>query len=496
MRTKKFGLVPRLLYGILALTFAVSCGRSQGGAGADGNQGSALPSAQPSVQQTMTGNTLSDVAERTIDSVVNISSSKTIKVSPGGSGSPFFDDPFFRFFFNPQGRSDRPITRRENALGSGVIVSADGIILTNNHMVQGADKLTVILRDKRQFEAEVVGADPPSDVAVIRLKKKADNLKPIPFGDSDALRLAEVVLAIGNPFGLDHTVTMGIVSAKGRNNIGITDYEDFIQTDAAINPGNSGGALINLRGQLVGINTAIVSNTGQYNGIGFAIPSNMAKSVMEILVKGKKIVRGWLGVGIQEITSDMAEAMGMKKPGGVLISEVSKDSPASKAGLKSGDVILSVNGKETNSPGELMSTIALLGPDKKVTLRILRGGKEQNIEAKLAERPANPRAALSSGKQEKSSLDGFEVSSLTPELRNAFHIPGEIVAGVVITAVEEGGAADEAGLKPGDVILKIDNRVADSVDTFVSAYKKAKNKTLLYIWRDGAYMFRVLRKER
>lgn len=496
MWTKTFRPATMLLLVLLIIAGALSCSRGseENGNVGEVKSGVSLPSAQQTLQQTLGAFTISDVAERTIDSVVNISTTKVVRINPGTSDAPFFDNPFFNFFFQQPRRSGKPIVRRENALGSGVIVSDDGIILTNNHVVQGADKLTVTLRDKRQFDAEVVGTDPPSDIAVIRLKKKAGNLKPISFGDSDSLRLAEVVLAIGNPFGLDHTVTMGIVSAKGRSNVGLVDYENFIQTDAAINPGNSGGALINLRGELVGINTAIASNTGQYNGVGFAIPSNMAKTIMETLARGKKIRRGWLGVGIQDITSDMADALGLKNPGGVLVSEVSKDSPARKAGLKTGDVILGVNGREMKSASELMNTIAMLGPDKKIIIRVLRDGKEQNIEVMLAERPANPRMAFQSGEEKKKTLDSFEVSPLTSEIRDTFNIPPEILIGVVVTAVEDGSAADTAGLRPGDVIQKINNRDADSVETFTGEYRKAKDRVLLYVWRDGAHFFRVLRK--
>jgi len=288
---------------------------------------------------------------------------------------------------------------------------------------------------------------------------------------------------------------MGIVSAKGRSNVRLVDYENFIQTDAAINPGSSGGALINLRGELVGVNTAIAGRSGEYQGIGFAIPSNMAKSVMGTLAKGEKIVRGWLGVRIRDINPEMADALGIKTARGVLVSEVSKSGPARKAGLKAGDVIIRVDGREMESANELLNAIAMLGSDKKITLRIFRDGREQNIEVKLAERPADPREAFESEREGK-TLDGFEVSPLTRDIRYMFNIPPEILTGVVVTEVEDGSPADDAGLRPGDVIRKINNRGADSVGTFVGEYRKAKDRVLLYVWRDGVHFFRMLRKGR
>ena len=247
---------------------------------------------------------IADIAESRISGVVNISSTKVTHTKTGQYFNPFFNDPFFREFFGHRFYGI-PEERREKSLGSGVIVSEDGLVLTNNHVVENAAEILVTLSDKRELEAEIVGTDPKSDVAIIRLKGNTKDLTPVPIGNSGELRLGDIVLAIGNPFGLDHTVTMGIVSAKGRANVGITDYEDFIQTDAAINPGNSGGALINMKGELVGINTAIVSKSGGYQGIGFAIPSNMAKAVMESLVKYGKVVRGWLGVSTQDLDQDL-----------------------------------------------------------------------------------------------------------------------------------------------------------------------------------------------
>ncbi len=483
---------------VLVLAFAailtVSCGN--GGSGkAPGTEGTSLPSAAKTLDQTLGTSTISDVAEKTVDSVVNISTTKTVRVERGVSGMPF-DDPFFRRFFGPEGKNGRPDTRRENSLGSGVIVGSDGVILTNNHVVRDADQVTVILHDNRKFDAKVVSADPASDLAVIRIKQKVEGLRPLPFGDSDKLRLGEVVLAIGNPFGLSHTVTMGIVSAKGRSNVGVAAYEDFIQTDAAINPGNSGGALINLRGELVGVNTAIASSTGEYQGIGFAIPSNMAKTIMGTLAKGGKIDRGWIGVELREVTPEIAEAIGLKNPSGALVSDVFDNSPAKKAGLQAGDVILAVNGKPMDTVIQLRNTIAGLGSNKRVSLRVFRDGKEVNIPVTLGERPENPQTVQSEERGSRvKSFAGMEIAPLNAANRDAFQIPPEVVTGVIVTGIEEGGAAEQTGLQAGDVIRKINNRTADSVDTVTREYAKAKKKVLLYVWREGANLFLVMEKK-
>jgi serine protease Do len=489
------GRITTVLVLVTAAFFTVSCGN--GGSGrVPGTEGTVLPSAAKTLDRTLGASTISDVAEKTVDSVVNISTVKTVRVERGAYGLPL-DDPFFRRFFGPEGRNGRPDTRRESSLGSGVIVSSDGVILTNNHVVRDADQVTVILHDNRKFDAKVVGADPASDLAVIRIDKKVDGLRPLPFGDSDKLRLGEVVLAIGNPFGLSHTVTMGIVSAKGRSNVGVAAYEDFIQTDAAINPGNSGGALINLRGELVGVNTAIASSTGEYQGIGFAIPANMAKSIMGTLAKGGKIVRGWIGVGLREVTPDIAEAIGLKKEGGALVGEVFDDGPGKKAGLQPGDVILAVDGKSMENMSHLRNTIAGLGANKRVTLRVFRDGREINLPVTLGERPENPEIARGGedrgGKMK--SFGGLAVSSLNMATRETFQIPDEVTSGVVVTGIQAESAAEQAGLQMGDVIRKINNRPAGSVDAVIREYERAKNKVLLYVWREGSNLFLVLEKK-
>ncbi|NOZ87236.1 MAG: DegQ family serine endoprotease [Deltaproteobacteria bacterium] len=439
-------------------------------------------------------NVIADVAERAVKSVVNVSSTKVIKMPGGRVFSPFFNDPFFRYFFGQPYSRNIPKERKERSLGSGVIVSKDGIILTNNHVVAKADQVQVSFGDdKDEYEAKIIGTDPKSDVAVLKIKKKIKGLQPIPFGDSNKLRLGDIVLAIGNPFGLSHTVTMGIVSAKGRANMGITDYENFIQTDAAINPGNSGGAMVNLRGELVGINTAILSRSGGSQGIGFAIPSNMAKSVMESLLKNGRVVRGWLGVVIQDVNKDLADAMKLKTYKGVLISDVIKGSPAKKAGIKRGDVVISVNGTKVNSTGKLRNLIAMLGANAKARLKILRKGKKINISVLLGEQPDNMGISAKVN-ENQGPLGGLTLGSLNQVNRDKFNIPDKLKEGVVVTDVQQGSPSQFAGLMPGDVILEIDQKPIKSVSDFRKLYNNAKGNILLLVYRKGATMYIVLRR--
>jgi serine protease Do len=313
---------------------------------------------------TLTDASIPDVAERVVDSVVNISTSK------GGHGGPAANDPFFTDPDSPW-YGMQPSERKQQSKGSGVIVTAGGRIVTNAHVVNGADDIKVTLHDGTDLDAKVVGIDSKADVAVIQLKGKVPALKPLVFGDSSTLRLGEVVLAVGDPFGVGKSVTMGIVSAKGRGNMGIEEYEDFIQTDAAINPGNSGGALVNLRGELIGINTAIASRTGAYAGIGFAIPSNMAKPIMEMLVKDGKVVRGYLGINIQTATAELAREHKLGASRGAVVAAVEPTSPAAKAGLATGDVIVTLNGSDIRTGDALRNTIAMIKPGTTVDLEVV-----------------------------------------------------------------------------------------------------------------------------
>jgi serine protease Do len=341
------------------------------------------PEAAHAAPSAITDASIPDVAERVVESVVNISTSKAVRGGPAES-DPFFTDP------DSPGFGTRPSQKRLASMGSGVIVTSGGRILTNAHVVNGADDIKVTVHDGTDYEAKLIGIDPKADLAVLQLKGKVPALRPLSFGDSSQLRLGEVVLAVGNPFGVGKSVTMGIVSAKGRGNMGIEEYEDFIQTDAAINQGNSGGALVNLRGELVGVNTAIASRSGGYQGIGFAIPSNMARPIMEMLVKDGKVVRGFLGVNIQTVTADLAKENNLGTARGAVVADVQPNSPAAQAGLMAGDVIVALNGSEIRSSDVLRNTIALLKPGTTVDLEVVGRGqaaKKKLVKAKLGALP-------------------------------------------------------------------------------------------------------------
>jgi len=442
----------------------------------------------------VTSDAIANVAEKRVLAVVNIS---TTKKSVAGKSHPLMQDPFFRRFFGPggppRGQQRQP---RENSLGSGVIVRKDGIILTNNHVIEKAESIRVTLSDGRDFAAEVVGADPKSDIAVIRMTKPPRDLRPIPLGNSERLRLGEMVVAIGNPFGLGHTVTMGIVSAKGRANVGIVDYEDFIQTDAAINPGNSGGALIDLHGNLVGINTAIASRSGGYQGIGFAVPSNMARSVMNSLLKHGRVIRGWLGVAIQPVTRDLQRAMNLRTKQGVLISDVMQDSPAARGGLKRGDVIVSLAGETMKDPSHLRNRIAASGSGATVKMAIVREGKKRSIRIKLGELDgAQGRAKMEQpAKAKGGQLAGLVVENITASMRTKYSIPSRIKAGVVITSIESNSAADRAGLRVGDVLVEVNQKSVRSIAAFKQRYRRSGKRTLLLIQRAERTLYIVLNK--
>ena len=406
-----------------------------------------------------------------------------------------FDDPFFRFFFGP-GQNGGSREQREQGLGSGVIVG-DGLVVTNNHVIDHADEIKVATLDNRQFDAQLVGSDPKTDLALLRLKGDTKGLKPIALGDSARLRLGDVVLAIGNPFGVGQTVTMGIVSAKNRSDLGIEDYEDFIQTDAAINPGNSGGALVDMEGNLVGINTAILSRSGGNVGIGFAIPSNMARPIVESLMNHGKVVRGWLGVAIQPLDSDMAKALNLPENSGVLVSDVTKDTPAAKAGVRRGDVIMSVNDIKVRTTGELRNSIAAAGANRAVKLRILRDRKEQVLTVALAEMPgklgdANSASGSAGG---KSAADiGMELQPLTPDLRHKLDVPAEITQGVVISDLDPKSDAAHAGLRPGDVLLELNRQRVTSAADVQKIWQGSKGSLLALVLRKGTTNYVIIKR--
>ena len=430
---------------------------------------------------------IADIAERVVPAVVNISATR---VGREFRQEPFFDDPLFRdFFHGPMSPRSGP----EQSLGSGVIVSADGVILTNNHVVQHAKEIQVKLRDGREYKAKLIGTDPKSDLAALRLQGKIEKLTPLAFGNSDQLRLGDVVLAIGNPFGVGQTVTMGIVSGLGRDGIGLADYEDFIQTDAAINPGNSGGALVDMRGQLVGINTAILSRSGGNQGIGFAIPSNMARPVLDALLHGGKVARGWLGVSIQDVDDKLASALDLGIKRGVLVSDVNKGSPAARAGLQRGDVIVAMNGEEMTSTRKLRNRIAAAGPKAAVTLEVVRKGARKKLSVALAELP-DTLAGPASDAPGEGALEGVSVSALDAATRRLHSIPGEIDEGVLVTAIEPGSPALAAGLRIGDVIVEVNKRSVDSVAAFKRAYAASRDPVVLLVQRGGATLYMVIRQ--
>ena len=412
------------------------------------------------------------IVEAVKPAVVNISTVKTVRIR-----DPFFDDPFFRRFFGePFGI---PRERKQAGLGSGVIVDPSGYILTNNHVIRGADEIKVTLLDKREFKGKVIGTDPKTDLAVVKIEAK--DLPYVSLGDSDKLKVGELVIAIGNPYGLSQTVTMGIVSATGRANVGIADYEDFIQTDAAINPGNSGGALVNVRGELIGINTAIFSTTGGYQGIGFAIPSNMAKAVMEQLIKNKKVIRGWLGVSVQALSQEMKKHFGLKEDRGVLINQVFENSPAEKAGLKEEDIILKYNGKDITDPTQLRNLVASTPPGKEVEITIFRDGKVITTKVTIEELPQEVVAARG---EYENALKGVMVQNITPELRRELQIPPKIT-GVIVSDIAEDSPA-QGYLQKGDVIMAINRTKITSTKDYQKIVSKLKEgEVLLFIYRDG-----------
>ena len=394
-----------------------------------------------------------DVAEKTMPAVVNISTDKMVDNS---AQRPFMNDPMFRRFFNmPDDDVHNNPERLEHSLGSGIVISPDGYILTNNHVVENASKIRVTFLGDKEYEAEIIGTDPPTDVALIKID--ADNLPIVHIGDSDKLRVGDQVMAIGNPFGVGQTVTLGIVSALGRN-IGLMDYSDLIQTDASINPGNSGGALVNMQGQLVGMNAAILSRSGGSQGIGFAIPTSMAMRIVDSLRETGTVQRAYLGVLPQPVDQSMADYYGMDRPRGVLITQVNEDTPAEKAGLKDGDIILSVDGREIKNPSMLRNVISLSEVGQEVELAIVREGKEKNVVVKLekfpdpeqlaeADAPADP--------DEDETLDGVIVREMTSSMRAMMEALPEDMEGLVVTGVEQTSNAAREGLAEGDIILEV-----------------------------------------
>src|SRR5271167_130557 len=427
------------------------------------------------------------IVKAVLPTVVNISSSKVVR-TPNQLSGPMMD-PFFQQFFGDgsDGRFSVPRERRERSLGSGVIVSPEGYILTNNHVVDGATDIRVTLSDKRECKATIVGTDPKTDVAV--LKVDGTNLTAATMGNSSNVQVGDYALAIGDPFGVGQTVTMGIVSAKGRTNLGIEDYEDFIQTDAPINPGNSGGALVNDRGELIGINTAILSHgSGGNEGIGFAVPINLAHQVMDQILKNGKVTRAYLGIIPQDVTPAIAKAMGQSEPRGVLVGDVSPNSPAQESGLRRGDIILEVNGQPVADANELRMSISMMQPAATVKLNVVRNGDRCDVSVKLGQLPTPEEHAQVEKNGSESALEGVTVENLDAQTAQELGLPAN-AAGVVVTDVSPSSPYADSGLHRGDVIQEVDRQPVKSVADFEKAMRKGGKEPLLLVNRHGSTMY-------
>jgi Do/DeqQ family serine protease len=434
-----------------------------------------------------------DIVNGVAPAVVTIRSQRVVRAP---RQFPFFNDPFFRDFFGDRfGAPGAPRQQIQRGLGSGVIITKDGYILTNHHVIDGAEEIRVELANNRGYDAKVIGDDPRSDLAVLKIA--ANDLPMLTLGDSDRVRVGDVVLAVGNPLGIGQTVTAGIISAKGRTT-GLSDgsFQSFLQTDAPINQGNSGGALVSTAGELVGINSQIVSPTGTNIGIGFAIPANMARSVAEQLIKSGKVKRGYLGVAIQAVTSDIAANLGLKDARGVIVNNVERGSPAERAGLKQGDVITVINGNQIDDDNSLRNVVASAGPGAEVTMTVLRDGREQQMRATLDElanqTPARPAGGQGGGPGDEERL-GWTVTPMTPELAARLGL-GAGARGLVVTDVNPAGAAAAAGLQPGDVIEQVNRQEVRSAEDLKSALSRAGSQPLLLlINRRGSTAYVTLR---
>ncbi|MFN8926936.1 MAG: DegQ family serine endoprotease [Rhodospirillales bacterium] len=396
------------------------------------------------------------VVRQTAPAVVNIFTRRVVRER---AVSPLIDDPFFRRFFGdalPQGPRERE--RVQNSLGSGVIVSPDGLIVTNDHVIKGADEIQVVLNDRREFDARLVAADPRTDLAILRIDPGSERLPALPFADSDALEVGDLVLAIGNPFGVGQTVTMGIVSAVARTGTGISDYNFFIQTDAAINPGNSGGALVTVDGRLAGINTAIFSRSGGSIGIGFAIPASMVRTVVAAATTGGRLVRPWLGIAGQPVTSDIAQSLGLPRPAGVLVNGVDPGSPAERAGLRRGDIVTAVQGRSVDDPDALRYRFATLPIGSQAALSVTREGRTREVALAVAAPPEDPPREITPI-QGRNPFAGAQVANLSPALLEEVRLPTLTARqGVVVLDVAQASPAARIGLRPGDVVLRLNGR--------------------------------------
>ncbi len=429
------------------------------------------------------------IVKQVLPEVVNISTSKVVKTGLSGQ-MPM--DPFFRQFFGDnfggQFNTPRnPQAERERSLGSGVIVSPEGYILTNNHVVAGATEILVTTSDKRQYKARVVGTDPKTDLAV--LKVDATNLPAITIADSSKVQVGDYALAIGDPFGVGETVTMGIVSATGRTNLGIEDYEDFIQTDAPINPGNSGGALVNDRGELIGINTAILSHgSGGSEGVGFAIPTNLARNIMDQIVSNGKVTRAYMGAYIQGVSPELAKAFGETAPRGALVGDVEPGSPAQKSGLEKGDIVVALDGKPITDSNQLRMSISMMAPGTTANLKVWRNGSEHDIAVKLGELPAENERASAAPANPQGALEGVTVENVDAQTAQQLGLPDR-TKGVVVTDISPSSPVADSGLQRGDVIQEVNHQSVTNVSGFERAMQRAGKNPLLLVNRQGHTLF-------
>ena len=447
-----------------------------------------------------TGKAFASVARQVFPSVVFIQTESVEKTRPGGRYITPFDDDLFKRFFGDSfpgmpDRQQKRHKRRSIGQGSGFVFSFKkglfsdkAYILTNNHVVEGADKIRITLKDGRVLPAQIKGTDPKSDIALLEIE--VDAVPALALGDSSKLEVGEWVVAIGNPFGLSHTLTAGVVSAKGRTSLGISDYEDFIQTDAAINPGNSGGPLVNLDGEVVGINTAIFSRSGGYMGVGFAIPINMVKGVAQQLLEEGEVKRGYLGIVIQTLTPELAESLELEGEKGILVAQVSERSPAAKAGLRQGDLIIEFEGEPVTDVGDFRNRVSLTPPGSEARIDIIRGGRKHKLVAEIGHLSEEERAQGGT-----MSLDelGLSIQTLTPEL--AQQLGAAVEEGVVVTKVARNSIAAKAGIQPGTIVLQVNRKPVRSALEFKKRVEqsKASKQLLLLITKDGMSRFVVLR---
>jgi len=483
----------------LALGLAVAVGGLTGTAVQSSGQQPVFTVASETRTQVVFEQGFSPVIRKAAPAVVNISSSRVVRTQGGGLGS--MDEQFLRRFFGEDfARQFRiPRERRERSLGSGVIVSPDGYIMTNSHVVDGATDVKVALSDNSELTGKIIGTDPGTDIAVIKIA--GQRLSTLPFGDSNKVEVGDIALALGNPFGVGRTVTMGIVSATGRGGLGIEDYEDFIQTDASINPGNSGGPLVNIRGELIGLNTAILSPTGGNLGIGFAIPANMVRSVMDQIVKTGKVTRGYLGVHVQDITPDLAKVLKLGQTRGALVVDLDPKGPAAAAGLQRDDVIVEVNGKAIEDQRALRLLVSSMAPAAQIQMRVHRNGQPRNVTLALKELPPVKEPIEESSLREKPAPSvpeenqqrlGIAMTELTPEIAQQLEVPPS-VKGVVVADVEDGSAADEAGLQVGDVVQEVNRKPVRTVTEFRSALsRRGSGPTLFLVNREGHNVYVAL----